>query len=245
MMAAGGKQVEEAAQDGAAPSAFPPAAPIKATDNTAPEVPSPTSPLRGEVDARRRVREADATTLAAPPPGQNASNPVVLSLSEDEQRFSLRPEALSFAGELKCARRARNIDDSVAAAMFGLSVMEYFDLEAYPDEWWNVLPASIIANVAYFFEIDWRACGTWVEGERPNFLRNESLNSYCRRLRVQCGLTPDGFADKVGFSEVFTHLVEGHPHGMSLYPLVVTQYLAGAFALHGLPIAEAVMKRPR
>lgn len=50
MMAAGGKQIEEAAQVGAAPSAFPPADPNTAADGCT------TSPLRGEVDAQRRVR---------------------------------------------------------------------------------------------------------------------------------------------------------------------------------------------
>lgn len=58
MTAAGGKQLEEVAQNGAAPSAFPPATPNTADDGCT------TSPLRGEVDAQRRVRGSASQQFA-------------------------------------------------------------------------------------------------------------------------------------------------------------------------------------
>jgi len=37
------------------------------------------------------------------------------------------------------------MDERAAARIFGLSLCEYADLEAYPDEWFSVLPTQVIA----------------------------------------------------------------------------------------------------
>jgi very-short-patch-repair endonuclease len=65
MRTAGGTQFGEVAPAGAAPSAFPPAASANASDIVS-EALSPTSPLRGEVDAQRRVRGSASQPTTRP-----------------------------------------------------------------------------------------------------------------------------------------------------------------------------------
>ena len=99
-----------------------------------------------------------------------------------------------FPSLLQQARTRIGMDERAAARIFGLSLCEYADLEAYPDEWFSVLPTQVIRCVVSCFGIDWRSCRTWNAGKVH--VGPEPLNSFLVKIREAHALTREQFADR-------------------------------------------------
>lgn len=148
----------------------------------------------------------------------------------------------SFPSLLRQGRARWGLDETATAAAFGLNVSSYEDLEAHDDEWFAVTPAIHIANIVNFFGIDWRACRDWPRGASVD--RGLPLDELCRGLRGRLALTREEFAERAGFHTAFCDVIEGHPMGLSLWPVEVAVTLADVAGADALALAEAVLQPP-
>jgi hypothetical protein len=130
----------------------------------------------------------------------------------------------SFRSELVSARTAKGIKAVDAAAMFGLSLSEYGDLESEEDEWLTAVNAYALRGPIAFFKIEWEICHVWKA--RLSLPPNKDLNAFIVERREQLGLSREEMADRAGFNVAFSEVVQGHPGGLALWPLQVTIFLA-------------------
>ena len=145
----------------------------------------------------------------------------------------------SFPELLKQSRERWGLDEATAAAMFGLSVFEWGDLESHDDEWATVTPAITIEKIVNFFGIDWHTCISLPTG-RP-FDASMPMDQLCRLVREQSGLSREDFADRVGFYPAFCEVIEGHIHGLSLYPITVATELASVAGIDAQALVEKIL----
>jgi hypothetical protein len=142
-----------------------------------------------------------------------------------------------FHKTLRRRRQEVGMGEGRASQLLGLTIMGYFDLEAYEDEWKNVVPLYITMFACRVFEIDMLQfipdqAGVTV---RPNALAREVI----KERRETMGLSEKAFADRCGFEPVFTSIVEAD--GLILYPFEVTRRVCEvlgfdlqSFMRHGL-----------
>jgi hypothetical protein len=105
--------------------------------------------------------------------------------------------ATSFISELTRVRTERGIDKREAAIMFGMTGSEYYDFEAYYDEWFAVLPAHQLRGVIAFLGIDWEACRDWKDGLM--LPADKELDAFIAERRQHLGLSREEMADRAGF----------------------------------------------
>ena len=93
-----------------------------------------------------------------------------------------------------------------ASQLLGLTIMGYFDLEAYEDEWRNVVPLYITVFACRVFEIDMLQFVPDQSGVAvgPNLLARDVI----KERRERMGLPPEVFADRCGYAPDFTSTVE-------------------------------------
>jgi transcriptional regulator with XRE-family HTH domain len=146
----------------------------------------------------------------------------------------------SFTSQLKLARERLGLHEVAAAAMLGLSNAGYDDLENDENEWQSVVPARIVNNVVNFFDVDWRPCRAWPSGTLV--APGQAIDELCRSLRTQHGLSREEFADRVGFFSSFCEVIEGHPDGLSLWPIDAVVHIAEAFSLDAASLVAVLLK---
>jgi hypothetical protein len=113
------------------------------------------------------------------------------------------------------------------AAIVSMSDSEYYDLEAYPDEWRMVVPIVKIKVLYKLLKIDMHE----IVCPATKTLEIQLLNEFITSRRTELGLSPSEFADKVGFHPVFCDTVESHPLGLELYPAEVAVLVADALQI--------------
>ena len=133
----------------------------------------------------------------------------------------------AFHKTLRLRRLAIGMGEGRASRLLGLTHMGYFDLEAYEDEWRNVVPLYITIFACRVFEIDLLQFVPDQTGEAvgPKVLAHDVIKE--RRERMV--LSAEVFADRCGFLPDFTSIVEAG--GLILYPFYVTHKVCEVLGL--------------
>lgn len=131
---------------------------------------------------------------------------------------------------LRTRRQERGMSDVDVASLASLSINEYSDLEHVSDEWRMVVPFFKLKFLLKLFDFD--ISETFGSKPIQNALsKYHRISDIIKDKRLALGLSPEAFADKVGFSPVFTTIVEEHPLGLELYPLEVAMLVAKALQI--------------
>ena len=127
--------------------------------------------------------------------------------------------------------RQRRLDigmgEGRASQLLGLTVMGYYDLEAYADEWRTVVPLYITIFACRLFEIDMLE----FVPDQPGVVvqPNAQAGDLIRQRREEIGLSAGAFEDRCGYLPGFTPIVEAC--GLVLYPFEDTRVICEALGL--------------
>ena len=127
--------------------------------------------------------------------------------------------------------RQRRLDvgmgEGRASQLLGLTIMGYYDLEAYADEWQTVVPLYKTIFACRLFEIDMLEFVPDQPGVvvHPNVLAEEVI----KERREAMGLSAEAFADRCGYELVFTSIVEAN--GLILFPFEETRMVCEILGL--------------
>lgn len=131
------------------------------------------------------------------------------------------------------------MDDVRAGFLLGLSVSEYYDLENYADEWKTVTPLYVVLFACRLFAIDLMK---FVPAQAGIAVHQAGLpGDIIKERRTQMGLSVPDFAERCGFTEQFTSVVETGD-GLIIYPFDVACIICQVL---GLELASFVGKTLR
>jgi hypothetical protein len=136
----------------------------------------------------------------------------------------------SFHSALRDRRERQTLSETEIASIAGLSVAEYHDLENVPSEWRMVTPLLKIKVLVRLLKIDMSNVLT-ANGSQNLFSEYGYASEVIKINRGKLGLSPEEFADKVGFYPAFCTIVESHSSGLELYPAEVSMLVAGVLHL--------------
>jgi hypothetical protein len=133
----------------------------------------------------------------------------------------------AFHKTLRRRRQEVGMGEGRASQLLGLTIMGYYDLEAYEDEWRNVVPLYITMFACRIFEIDMLQFVPDQTGVAvgPNVLARNVI----KKRRETLGLSVKAFADRCGFAPDFTSIVEAD--GLVLYPFEVVRTVCEVLGL--------------
>jgi hypothetical protein len=132
----------------------------------------------------------------------------------------------AFHQTLRQRRIEVGMGEGRASQLLGLTIMGYYDLEAYADEWRTVVPLYKTIFACKLFEIDMLQFVPDQPGAAvgPNVLAEEVI----KERREAMGLSAEAFADRCGFELFFTSIVEAN--GLILFPFEETRRVASYLA---------------
>jgi hypothetical protein len=136
----------------------------------------------------------------------------------------------NFHTTLRACRERQALSITEIASIVGLSIAEYCDLENVPSEWRMVTPLLKIKVLVRLLKIDMSNVLT-ADGSRYLFPEYGDASEVIKINRGKLGLSPEEFADKVGFHPAFCTIVESHSSGLELYPAEVSMLVAGVLHL--------------
>jgi hypothetical protein len=125
----------------------------------------------------------------------------------------------SFHETLRKRRTEAGMDEMRASFLLGLSVHEYDDLESHDGEWKTVTQLYVVLFACRLFGIDLMK---FVPAQAGIAVHQVGWpGDIIRERRTQMGLSGPDFADRCGFTEQFTSVVETGD-GLLIYPFDVT-----------------------
>ena len=142
----------------------------------------------------------------------------------------------SFHETLRKKRTEVGMDESRAGFLLGLSSNEYYDLENHADEWKTATPLYVVLFACRLFGIDLMK---FVPAQAGIAVHQVGCaGDIIKEQRTQMGLSGPDFADRCGFTEQFTSVVETGD-GLLIYPLDVACIVCQVL---GLDVASFVSK---
>lgn len=124
------------------------------------------------------------------------------------------------------------------ATILSMTSAEFCDLEAYPDEWRTVVPTIRIKVLFRLLKIDMRR----VVCPATKTLEIRSLNEFIRSRRLELGLSPSEFAEKVGFDQLFCDVIENYALGLELYPVQVAAFVADVLQISSEEFVDWILR---
>jgi transcriptional regulator with XRE-family HTH domain len=138
------------------------------------------------------------------------------------------------AARIREQRERLGLDLDEAARRAGLSWNEYHDLEAYDDEFAEVLSLREAKRVAAVLCLSVPAIigsGSAAGPSTDQRLSQAPRSEFIRERRSLLGLSEEELGDRVGFHSKAIQDVESTPDGIESYPIFFVETLANALGI--------------